>query len=188
MNALRPSATNTYEYPSCPTETETHMSTRTTSPRDAAGSQMSGVADGLHGTVSKPKLLLALTSGLFAALILNLVVFDDLRTDAAADITGTFLAPQHVTSILACLLAVGLLAMRHRWAPRVAVTVAWIEIAAFVFFHGIPFELGPSKPYWGDGMGDVLQWLGLALILACSASVLRAARTRAPDATRSLAV
>jgi hypothetical protein len=154
------------------------MSSQTTT----AGPQMSGVTDGLHGvgagSVSKPKLLLALTSGLFAALILNLTVFDDLRTDASADITGTFLAPQHLTSILACLLAVGLLAVGHRWAPRVALTVAWIEIAAFVFFHGIPFELGPSKPYWGDGMGDALQWLGLALILACSASVVRVARPR----------
>jgi hypothetical protein len=154
------------------------MSSQTTT----AGPQMSGVTDGLHGvgarSVGKPKLLLALTSGLLAALILNLTVFDDLRTDAAADITGTFLAPQHLTSILACLLAVGLLAMRHRWAPRVALTVAWLEIGAFLFFHGIPFELGPSKPYWGEGMGDVLQWLGFALILACSASVVRFARPR----------
>ena len=69
-------------------------------------------------------------------------------------------APQHLTSILAGLLAVVLLAMRHRWAPRVALTVAWIEIVAFLFFHGLPFEIGPSKPYWGDGMGDTLQWLG----------------------------
>ncbi len=141
------------------------MSTQTTTPRDAAGPQSPGV-------------LLALTSGLLAALILNLVVFDDLRTDASADIAGTFLAPQHLTSILAGLLAVGLVAMRHRWAPRVALTVAWIEIVAFVFFHGIPFELGPSKPYWGDGMGDALQWLGFALILAWSVAVVRVARLR----------
>jgi hypothetical protein len=74
--------------------------------------------------------------------------------------------------------AVVLLAMGHRWAPRVALTVAWIEIAAFVFFHGIPFEIGPSKPYWGDGMGDALQWLGFAVILACSASVIRVASVK----------
>jgi hypothetical protein len=167
------------------------MSTQTTTTRDAAGPQMPGVTDGLPGvgarSVGKPRLLLALTSGLLAALILNLVVFDDLRTDASADVVGTFLAPQHVTSILGALLAVVLLAMRHRWAPRVAVTVAWIEIVAFLFLHGIPFEIGPSKPYWGDGMGDALQWLGFALILACSASVVRVARRRASDATRPLA-
>ncbi len=49
-------------------------------------------------------------------------------------------------------------------------------------FHGIPFEIGPSKPYWGDGMGDALQWLGFALILACSAAVVGVARRR-PSAT-----
>jgi hypothetical protein len=165
------------------------MSTQTTTPRD--GPQTSGVADGRPGvrarSVSKPKLLLALSGGLLAALILNLAVFDDLRTDETADIAGTFLAPQHLTSILAGLLAVVLLAMRHRWAPRVAVTVAWIEIVAFLFFHGIPFEIGPSKPYWGDGMGDALQWLGFALILACSASVVIVARRRASGATGPLA-
>ncbi len=167
------------------------MSTQTTTPRDAAGPQMPGVTDGPPGvgarSVSKPRLLLALTSGLLAALILNLAVFDDLRTDASADIAGTFLAPQHLTSILACLLPVVLLAMRHRWAPRVALTVAWIEIVAFLFFHGIPFEIGPSKPYWGDGMGDALQWLGFALILAFSASVVRVARPQASDTTRPVA-
>ena len=130
-------------------------------------------------SVGKPRLLLALTGGLLAALLLNLVVFDDLRTDESADVAGTFLAPQHLTSILACGLAVVLLAMRHRWAPRVALTVAWIEIVAFLFFHGIPLEIGPSKPYWGDGMADALQWLGFALILACSASVVRVARPQA---------
>jgi hypothetical protein len=154
------------------------MSTQTTTPR--AGPQMSDVG---ARSVSKPRLLLALTSGLLVALILNLVVFDDLRTDESADVAGTFLAPQHLTSILAGLLAVGLVAMGHRWGPRVALTVAWIEIVAFLFFHGIPFEIGPSKPYWGDGMGDSLQWLGFALILACSAAVVMVARLRAATAS-----
>jgi hypothetical protein len=167
------------------------MTTRTTTPRGAARPQMSGVTDGLPGvgarSVSRPRLLLALTGGLLAALILNLAVFDDLRTDESADIAGTFLAPQHLTSVLACLGAVVLLAMRHRSAPRVALTVAWIEIVAFLFFHAVPFEIGPSKPYWGAGMGDALQWLGFALILACSASVVRVARSRASDATRPMA-
>jgi hypothetical protein len=151
---------------------------------------MSGVTDAVPGVgarpVSKPTLLLALTSGLLAALILNLAVLDDLRADDTANVVGTFLAPQHLTSALACLLAVVLVGMRHRWAARVALTVAWIEIVAFAFFHAIPFEIGPSKPYWGDGMGDALQWLGFALILACSALVVRVARQRASDATRPM--
>ena len=127
---------------------------------------------------SNPRLLLALTSGLLTALILNLVVFDDLRTDASATVAGTFLAPQHLTSILGGLLAVVLVATGHRLAARVALTVAWIEIVAFVFFHGLPVEIGPSKPYWGDGMADGLQWLGLGLILACSVAIVRVARGR----------
>ena len=59
--------------------------------------------------------------------------------------------------------------------------VAWIEIAAFTFFHVIPVEVGPSKPYWGDGMGDALQWVGLVSIIAVSAAIVRVAR-RSPNA------
>lgn len=159
------------------------MSTRTATPRDAPAPQTSGITKRLPGArsrrVGKPKVLLALTSGLLALLILNLAVFDDLRTDETADLAGTFLAPQHLTSILACLLAVVMLGTRHRWAPRVALTVAWIEIAAFTFFHGIPVEIGPAKPYWGDGMADPLQWVGFISILACCTAIVIAAR-RAP--------
>jgi hypothetical protein len=64
----------------------------------------------------------------------------------------------------------------------VALVVAWIEIAAFTFFHLVPVEVGPSKPYWGDGMGDALQWVGLVSIIAVSAAIVRVAR-RSADAT-----
>ena len=142
------------------------MTTRTATPRTTARLRLPG----------KPTLLLGLTSGLLVALILNLAVFDDLRTDASATVAGTFLAPQHLTSILVGLLAVVLVATGHRLAARVALTVAWIEIVAFVFFHVVPVEIGPSKPYWGDGMADGLQWLGLGLILASSLAIVRVAR------------
>jgi hypothetical protein len=36
-------------------------------------------------------------------------------------------------------------------------------------------EVGPSKPYWGDGMADALQWVGLVSILAVSAAIVRVA-------------
>lgn len=75
----------------------------------------------------------------------------------------------------------------HRWGPRVALVVAWIEIAAFTFFHGIPVEIGPAKPYWGDGMADPLQWVGFISILACSAAIVSAAR-RAPEGAFAPAV
>src|SRR3954467_7448660 len=119
-------------------------------------------------------LLLGLTGALMALLILNLAVFDDLRIDAAAGVLETFTKPQHLSSLVAVLIAATLVAFKHRSAARVALVVAWIEIAAFTFFHLVPVEVGPSKPYWGDGMGDPLQWVGLISILAISAAIVRA--------------
>ncbi len=122
--------------------------------------------------------LLGLTSGLLALQVLNLAVLDDLRTDQAAGVLETFTKPQHLSSIVAVLLAVILVARRQRHAARVAVTVAWIEIAAFTFFHGIPVQIGPAKPYWGEGSGDALQWLGFLSIMACSVAVVVFGRQR----------
>src|SRR3954452_21798722 len=113
---------------------------------------------------SRPRLLLALTGGLLALLTLNLAVFDDLRIDSSAGFLETFTKPQHLASLVAVLTAGLLLAFKHRSAARVAAAVAWIEIAAFTFFHLVPVEVGPSKPYWGDAMGDTLQWVGVASI------------------------
>jgi hypothetical protein len=121
-------------------------------------------------------LLLGLTGALLALLILNLAVFDDLRIDPSAGVLETFTKPQHLSSVVAVLIAAALVAFKHRSAARVAVIVAWIEIAAFTFFHVIPVEVGPAKPYWGDGMGDALQWVGLLSILAVSAAIVRVAR------------
>ena len=117
-------------------------------------------------------LLLTLTGALFALLILNLAVFDDLRVDPSAGVLETFTKPQHLASLVAVLIAAVLVAFKHRTAARVAVGVAWVEIAAFTFFHVIPLEVGPTKPYWGDGMGDALQWLGLLSILVASAAIV----------------
>jgi hypothetical protein len=125
-------------------------------------------------------LLLGLTSALLGLLILNLAVFDDLRIDPSAGVLETFTKPQHLSSLVAVLLAGGLVAFKHRSAARVAAVVAWIEITAFTFFHVIPVEVGPSKPYWGDGMGDALQWVGVLSIVAVSAAIISAAR-RSPN-------
>jgi len=126
------------------------------------------------------RLLLGLTSALLALLILNLAVFDDLRIDPSAGVLETLTKPQHLLSLVAVLLAAGLVAFKHRSAARIAAVVAWIEITAFTFFHVLPVEVGPSKPYWGDGMGDALQWVGLLSILAVSAGIISAAR-RSPN-------
>src|SRR5689334_21440800 len=132
---------------------------------------------------SAARLLLGLTGALLALLILNLAVFDDLRVDPSAGVLETFTKPQHLASLVAVLIAAALLAFKHQAAARVTLAVAWIEIAAFTFFHAIPLEIGPSKPYWGAGMGDALQWFGLLSIIAVSIAIVRAAR-RSP--TRAL--
>src|SRR3954470_7881553 len=88
------------------------------------------------------RLLLGLTAGLLALLVLNLVVFDDLRVDPSAGVLETFSKPQHLSSPVAVLIAAGLVTFKHRSAARVALTVAWIEIAAFAFFHLNPVEVG----------------------------------------------
>src|SRR4051812_10673466 len=130
-----------------------------------------------HQRSGRPaRLLLGLTGGLLALLVLNLAVFDDLRVDPSAGVLETFAKPQHLASLVAVVIAAGLVAFKHRGAARVAVTVAWIEIVAFGFFHVVPVEVGPSKPYWGDGMADALQWVGLVSILAVSAAIVRVAR------------
>src|SRR3954454_1558641 len=126
------------------------------------------------------RLLLGLTGALLGLLILNLAVFDDLRIDPSAGVLDTFAKPQHLSSLVAVLLAAGLVVFKHRSAARVAAVVAWIEITAFTFFHLIPVEAGPSKPYWGAGMGDALQWVGVLSILAVSAAIVRATQ-RSPD-------
>jgi hypothetical protein len=122
------------------------------------------------------RLLLGLTGALLGLLILNLAVFDDLRIDPSVGVLETFTKPQHLSSLVAVLIAGALVAFKHRSAARVAIVVAWIEISVFTFFHAIPVEVGPSKPYWGDGMGDPLQWVGLLSILAVSAAIVRVAR------------
>src|SRR3954447_26418899 len=131
------------------------------------------------------RLLLALTGALLALLILNLAVFDDLRIDPSAGVLETFAKPQHLSSLVAVVIAGALVAFRHRSAARVAMVGAWIEISAFAFFHVTPVEVGPSKPYWGEGMGDPLQWVGLLSILAVSAAIVCVAR-RASKGTVTL--
>jgi hypothetical protein len=129
-----------------------------------------------NGSGPRTGLLLGLTGALMALLVLNLAVFDDLRIDSSAGVVETFTKPQHLSSLVAVLIAGALLAFKHRSAARVAAVVAWIEIAAFAFFHLVPVEVGPTKPYWGDGTGDALQWIGVLSILAVSAAIVAVVR------------
>src|SRR4051794_32240767 len=131
-------------------------------------------------TAKTSRLLLGLIAVLLALLTLNLAVFDDLRIDPSAGVLETFTKPQHLSSLVAVLIAGILLAFKRPSATRVAAVVAWIEIAAFTFFHLVPVEVGPVKPYWGEGTGDALQWFGLLSILAVSAAIVLTGR-RTPN-------
>src|SRR3954452_6164735 len=122
------------------------------------------------------RLLLGLTGALLALLTLNLAVFDDLRVDPSAAVVETFTKPQHLSGLVAVLIAGALLAFKYRSAARVAAVVAWIEIAAFTFFHLVPLEVGPSKPYWGEATGAAVQGVGVAPILAVSVTIVRVVR------------
>src|SRR3954454_4761091 len=122
------------------------------------------------------KLLLGLTGALLALLILNLAVFDDLRIDPSTGVLETFLKPQHLSGLVAVLIAAALVAFKHRFAARVAVVVAWIEITAFSHFHLIPVEVGPLKPYWGDGRGDALHGVVMLATPAVSTAISDFAR------------
>ena len=109
-----------------------------------------------------------------------MITHDDVLTDkASGPLTGLLLG---LTGLIAVLIAGVLLAFKHRSAARVAAVVAWIEIAAFTFFHLVPVEVGPSKPYWGEGTGDALQWIGIASILAVSIAIVGVVR-RTPKPT-----
>jgi len=122
--------------------------------------------------------LITLLVALSTLAVLNLVVFDDLRVDREATFANAFGQPRHLASIVAPLLAVALLVRGTPRAVLVAKVVAWIEIAAFAFVHVLPVQIGSTEPYWGDGMGDALQWAGLLAILVCSAAVVVAASAR----------
>src|SRR3954465_9081349 len=102
------------------------------------------------------RLLLGLTGALLALLILNLAVFDDLRIDSSAGVLETFAKPQHLASLVAVVIALVLVAVKHRAAARAAAVVAWIEIVAFTFFHLLPGEGGAPHPHWGEGRGGTL--------------------------------
>jgi hypothetical protein len=71
------------------------------------------------------------------------------HVDPSAAVLETLLKPQHLSSLLAVLVAAALIAFKHRASLRVAVVVAWIEIAAFTFFHVITVRRRPLEAVLG---------------------------------------
>ena len=113
--------------------------------------------------------------GALAALQL-LHLLDELRTDEAADLAGLLLRPQPIVGIGGALVA---LVLVRRGSPLGRTLALWLSAAValgFLLSHGIPVESARTKPYWGDGSADVVQWLGVTLVWVACFAVFTTAR------------
>ena len=80
--------------------------------------------------------------------------------------------------------------MVRRGAPlgrMLALWAAGLVAFGFLLSHGIPAETARTKPYWGDGSADALQWFGVSLIWACCATVATFARRLPQASSRTIA-
>jgi hypothetical protein len=114
--------------------------------------------------------------GALAALQL-LHLLDELRTDEASDLAGLLLRPQPIVGIGGALVA--LVLVRHG-SPLGRTLALWLAAAValgFLLSHGIPVESARTKPYWGDGSADVVQWLGVGLVWSACVVVVVFARS-----------
>jgi hypothetical protein len=121
------------------------------------------------------------------AVLQVLHLLDELRTDEAADLAGLLLRPQPIIGIGGTVVAA---VMVHRQAPlgrMLALWAAGLVAFGFLLSHGIPAETARTKPYWGEGTADVLQWFGVSLIWACCATVATFARKLPQANSRTIA-
>ena len=110
------------------------------------------------------------------AVLQALHLLDELRTDEATDLAGVVLRPQPVIGIGTTVLALILVRRGSALGRTLALWTAGLVALGFLLSHGIPAETARTKPYWGDGSADALQWLGVGLIWACCATVAVFAR------------
>ena len=121
------------------------------------------------------------------AVLQVLHLLDELRTDEAADLAGLLLRPQPIIGIGGTVVAA---VMVHRPAPlgrMLALWAAGLVAFGFLLSHGIPAETARTKPYWGEGTADALQWFGVSLIWACCAVVATFARKLPQASSRTIA-
>jgi hypothetical protein len=121
------------------------------------------------------------------AVLQVLHLLDELRTDEAADLAGLLLRPQPIIGIGGTVVAA---VMVHRQAPlgrMLALWAAGLVAFGFLLSHGIPAETARTKPYWGEGTADLLQWFGVSLIWACCATVATFARKLPQASSRTIA-
>jgi hypothetical protein len=122
--------------------------------------------------------------GALAALQL-LHLLDELRTDEATDLAGLLLRPQPIVGIGGAVVALVLVRRGNPLGRTLALWLASIVALGFLLSHGIPVESSRTKPYWGDGSADVVQWLGVSLVWAACAAVIATSRTIPRNAATS---
>ena len=105
------------------------------------------------------------------AVLQALHLLDELRTDEATDLAGVVLRPQPVIGIGTTVVALILVRRGLALGRTLALWTAGLVALGFLLSHGIPAETARTKPYWGDGSADALQWLGVGLIWTCCATV-----------------
>ena len=110
------------------------------------------------------------------AVLQALHLLDELRTDEATDLAGVVLRPQPVIGIGTTVAALILVRRGSALGRTLALWTAGLVALGFLLSHGIPAETERTKPYWGDGSADPLQWLGVGLIWTCCATVAVFAR------------
>ena len=121
--------------------------------------------------------------GALAALQL-LHLLDELRTDEAADLAGLLLRPQPIVGIGGAIVALVLVRRGSPVGRTLALWLAGAVALGFLLSHGIPVESQRTKPYWGDGSADVLQWLGVSLVWGACLGVVVCARALSSPRTR----
>jgi hypothetical protein len=103
-------------------------------------------------------------------------LLDELRTDEAADVAGLLLRPQPIVGIGGAVAALVLVRNGNPLGRTLALWLGAIVALGFLLSHGIPVESARTKPYWGDGSADLIQWAGVGLVWAGCFAVVRAAR------------
>lgn len=114
-------------------------------------------------------------------------LLDELRTDEASDLAGLLFRPQPIVGIGSVVAAFFLVRRGSQLGRMLALWSAGLVAFGFLLSHGIPVESARTKPYWGDGSADVVQWLGVSLIWACCATVIVSARAISRTTSRKAA-
>ena len=121
------------------------------------------------------------------AVLQVLHLLDELRTDEASDLAGLLLRPQPIVGIGGTIAAAVLVRRGAPLGRMLALWAAGLVALGFLLSHGIPAETARTKPYWGDGSADIVQWLGVSVIWACCAVVVVFARRLPQASSRTIA-